>query len=762
MQLITETYDSDVRILLITKKPSAFLELLKEELKKMKAEVFVSIGGSVDYLSYDVCFFVDYPDILPSEFLRHKDKKIMYVFTSKHPMMEEYSSFSYEHKLQNIKVVLLQSSPEYFNKDIETLLWFAFSRTDDIFLHIYHQNKKFIKKKTKKKFTFPKPSLRFMLKPKNLVILGVLFLLATHIMFIPPLAFASVMHYYAAKYVMKQDFSTSNRYLKVADSSLNSAESLYNFPKATLHFFSIALFPEDIIAVNESVNNSLHIMTDLYINSKDFSQLLTIKDKSPAETTQLYKKKDEILEQVAHLHDQLIFLEEKIPEWNPELQNMKTKLAKINASLEHLQDITPHLDTIFGKGKEKKYLLLFANNMELRPGGGFIGSFAIVKIKDYSITEMKVYDVYDADGQLKQQIDPPKPIVDYLNQTHYYLRDSAFSPDFIDNYAEAKQFLDLELNEDNFDGGILLTTTAVQNLLSAMDSLYIPDYKDTVTNDNFYLKAQLYSEDDFFPGSQEKKRFLSSVMNQMMINLPQASFSKLLEMTEKSLNEKQIVFYMDDPKAEEFIENNFWSGRILTPKCSLDEAKNCILDYLLPFDANLGVNKANYFIQRPTNLDISIDEKGQITDTLTIKYTNSSYDDVFPGGTYKNYFQTYLPPNTRIKSVTVNDIEMKRYDETNFEYKTVGFLISVPPQTSKIIKIRYTLPTTIVTGDGVYQLIFQKQIGSPNYDFQLSLSVPSSISITNKNFSPLVKGDKILYNTSISSDKIFVIEFSKQ
>lgn len=761
MRLITETYDSNLKILIIAKQNNTFVSVLKDQLKKLQADVYSSIGDKIDYFKYDVIFFVDFSTILPSEFLTHNDKKIIYIFFDKADLAQEYSSFSYEQKLQNIKVILLQTLPEFMEKDVETILWFAFSRTADIYLHIYHQAKVTPKQKVKKELKLPKPSLKSFLKPKHLVMTGILCIFATLLLFIPPLIMASVMHFYAAKNIMKQDFSTSTRYLTVADSSLSAAQSFYSFPKPILHFFSLAFFPEDMLTINASVNTSLHTIIHLSESGKQFTDLMTIKNKTDSEIAELYEQKEQILSQVDLLHNQLLFLEEKIPTWNPQLKEMKTQLQDINASLDHLQELTPHLDTIFGKDDDKKYLLMFANNMELRPGGGFIGSFAIVTIRDYSITDMRVYDVYDADGQLKEQIDPPDPIVKYLNQTHFFLRDSAFSPDFIENYAEAKRFLDLEMQETGFDGGILLTTTAVQNVLASMDGLYIPDYKETITSDNFYLKAQLYAEEDFFPGSQEKKRFLASVMNQILLDLPRASFPKLLKMTEKSLNEKQIVFYMEDPVVETFIEENYWSGRTLTPNCNLDEAYNCVLDYVLPFDANLGVNKANYFVTRPTHLDINIGNNGEITNTLTVTYTNSSYEGMFPGGTYKNYFQTYLPPNTRIRSITVDDVEVDDYDETNFEYKTVGFLVEVPPQDSKTVKIRYTLPTTIISGEGVYQLIFQKQIGSPNYDLQLSFTFPDSISIGNRNFSPLVKGNEILYNTSISSDKIFVIEFSK-
>ena len=65
--------------------------------------------------------------------------------------------------------------------------------------------------------------------------------------------------------------------------------------------------------------------------------------------------------------------------------------------------------------------------MELRPGGGFLGSFGVFEIGNYSIGDIKVYDIYDADGQLTVHLDPPKPIAEYLSVPHWFFRDSNFS-----------------------------------------------------------------------------------------------------------------------------------------------------------------------------------------------------------------------------------------------------------------------------------------------------------------------------------------------
>ena len=77
-------------------------------------------------------------------------------------------------------------------------------------------------------------------------------------------------------------------------------------------------------------------------------------------------------------------------------------------------------------------------------------------------------------------------------------------------------------------------------------------------------------------------------------------------------------------------------------------------------------------------------------------------------------------------------------------------------------KISYTLEKPIINRNGFYQLIIQKQIGYSNSDFILRMSIPDNIHVVNQNFAALVKNNQIIYNTSLSTDKIFFLELAKE
>lgn len=759
MLLITEIDNSNQKILIVAKRDSQFLEFIKKELKKLEVELTVEKTAPDNFEKYFAVFFIDSTDIIPSEIAKQTKTKFTFVLFNNSEDARMISSYAYDNKLTHIKVVNLQSQPKHFKKDVDTVIWFTFSRTEDIFLHIYNEPA-ISHKNHKQKFDLYE-YVRKKTTPKNMIILGVWLVLTAHLLFIPPLLIASYFNYRSVSSLSKNEEDKSQVYAAYSYNLLNLSENLFSFSKPAFHFFSIALPFEDFIQINESANYILRkriVISDL---GSKFVNGLFIKNKTNKELDELVLTSKMLNQELGGLTENVQFLQAKIPEWNKDLKAYKQKLEIIKEDLETVNGVIPKLDNIFAASSGKKYLLLFANNMELRPGGGFIGSFGIVKVKDYTIEDVRVFDVYDADGQLTSHIDPPEPISKYLNQTHWFLRDSAFTADFPTNFSEAEKLLDLEISEGNFDGAALFTVSAVQNILSGIKNLYIPDYKEIITGDNFYIKAQLYAESDFFPGSQSKKSFLSAVMNQLLLGVDNVSLPNFIEQLKNSLDQKQIVLYSKDPELQNLFEKNYWSGQILRPDCTVPKTIHCIPDYIFQFDANLGVNKANFFVKRPMKLDIQIQPDGKITDTATFTFENNSHQDVFPGGPYKNYFQILLPPNSLIQSVTIDGEAVENYEETNFEFKQIGFLMTIPPQSKSQVKIVYNLPTTIINGEGIYQLILQKQIGTPNYDLEFEFHLPANATITRNNLTPLAKDHEILYNTSVSSDRIFLIEFSK-
>ena len=753
MKLEVKTTENKQKILIVSKEKYSFLKILRTELEKSSNEIFFSSIAPQKIDQYDYCFFINEKNFNLKNIVHNR---LIFIFIDQEKTAEKIANLAYH----NVKVVSVQGEDLTQDK-IDKILWYALSHTQEPLLKMYGSRlKKTGFRVIKKHYDFKK-----IFTAKKIVSMLIGFIVFIHIFFFLPLAITSYLSYQTFISLKNENYDQAGNYLNGQKIFLSITKNSFSIAKPTLLFLSLAHFPNGMIEVNEKVGL---VFDRFLVNQKGLKELFELilkKDKTLVEKNLLSLRLATLKNDLDNLEENLTIISNNLPTTVPRAENIRKNVITALEAVSQLKKILPYANDILAKDSEKKFLLLFANNMELRPGGGFIGSFGILTTKNYALDNIKIYDVYDADGQLAAHVEPPAAIRDYLNQPHWFLRDSAFSPDFLENYVQAKFFLEREMKLTGFSGSILVTTTAIENILDSFGDLYLPDYKEIINGKNFYLKTQYYSEKNFFPGSIQKKSFLSSLMTQIIINLENASAKKLLIGFKKSFDEKQIVAYFDNPKLQEVLETFFWSGRVIEPKCSKN-VKNCIVDFVMLIDANLGVNKANFYINRLITLKTDFDVKGKINHILSVVFKNESTAGVFPGGVYKNYFQVYFPLNSTIKNITNNgtlvDPETITVEEKNGIFRVVGFLVTVDPKSSNEIKINYELNKEFEKGQGIYQLIVQKQIGSANNDFVMETNLAKNYYLQNQNYIPLVKDNQILYNTYLSTDKIFVTELIRE
>lgn len=757
MKFKTEEIQEENRVLIIYKHRSWVFQEIKNKLEEYQYQVFSSAHLPKNIENFKLIFVLNFEEqIKKINPLPKKTKICLILFNKKKLLPSLEKSFSKKIKIINI-------NPQSFSKEtLENLLWFFFLDSKENVLNLENE---IIKKVPLKKNSSSLHHSLFLKKfsKKNIFLLISLFFLFIEFFFIVPLI-GSLFFLYQSYQDLKNEnlfrFEKSINRLYFFNSLTKKS---YQLSRPVLSLFYLSFIPDEILALNENGYVLLINSHSVLKNSQKIISLVLKKERIPEEDEDLNLRLKALKQDLKNLDNKITFFTQKLALPIKQSKKIKDELIKVEEGIKQGKTILNYLDEILGKDKEKKYLILFQNNMELRPGGGFIGSFGILRFANYHLKELTILDVYDADGQLKAHIEPPEPIKKYLNQPHWFLRDSNFSPDFKENFYQAEFFLEKEMNLVGFDGGIAITTTAIKNILEAFGEIYLPDYQEMINKDNFYLKTQLYAEKDFFPGSTQKKIFLSSLVNALLINLEEGvSYRKLIQGFKKSIDEKQIVIFFKN----ENLDNQFigfgWGGRLVVPQC-INENIYCLTDVFFPIDANLGVNKANFFINRLINLKISIKTDGTIENFAEVIFKNEASMESFPGGTYKNYFQIYLPSNIDIKAVYKDNTRINNWDgQTEKNFKVIGLFFETPPQKSTRIKINYQIKKKILKGKNLYQLIVQKQIGSANNDFVLDIYLPKNIYIVNQNFSALAKDNHLVYNTTLSNDKIFFIELIKE
>lgn len=408
------------------------------------------------------------------------------------------------------------------------------------------------------------------------------------------------------------------------------------------------------------------------------------------------------------------------------------------------------LPSILGFDKQKNYLVLFQNNMQLRPGGGFIGSYAVVSVRNAKVVGFKIQDVYTSDEGLKEHVEPPFAIRRYLPSAHLYLRDSNFDPDFIKSAISAANIYSLETN-NRVDGVIGINLSFARNIVSAIGQVNIPDYNKIVSQDNLFQLA----EEQPIPKSTQEKEFLSALATAIELKLTtdkSISYMALAEKVGESIKQKDLVFAFADPTYQNIFTANGWSSSLWDNR---REGSNKINDYVGLSEANLGVNNVNYFISRSISKKTVIDENGKVSSRLAVAYKNNSPKTGSSGGNYKNYMQLILPKGSKINSIFINNDEVKIdkaitdyfvYESKGFKppkgleveereelNKSIfGFLVMIGKGEVKTISIDYDLPYSVSRADRLinYSLKIYKQPGADSYPFDLTFDLPPNLRIS--------------------------------
>lgn len=459
----------------------------------------------------------------------------------------------------------------------------------------------------------------------------------------------------------------------------------------------------------------------------------------------------------------------------------RSAFVGIEQGMQLVGQVIDEAPQLIGAIEDKTYLVLFQNNMELRPGGGFIGSYGLLKLSKGKVKEFSIHDVYEADGQLKGHIEPPFAIRRYVSIVNLYLRDSNFDVDFIKNAENVSRLFFIETGI-KVDGVVGVDLTAVKGLLSSVGNVYVPSLGKTVDENNFFLLAESASEKGFFPGSNQKETFLKSFFSSLMQKLGTKGGIRpdvLLQKGIASLMEKHLLVAFANPAIQEPFTLSGLSSSLVD---SRKQDASTINDFLGTSEANVGGNKVNAFITRSLTQNVVVKDTGQIIENATLHFINASTGE-WPGGAYRTYLRFIVPAGTTLSSVSVNGQEQKIVDaivdpavyerkgftapsgleieKTTEQGKQLfGFFVSVPAGGEATVSISYGLGQKLpqlLAGES-YSLLLFKQPGTDSYQYSLRLTLPDSLLVRKATGGLTTQGTTSSYNATLATDK--VINFS--
>ncbi len=450
-----------------------------------------------------------------------------------------------------------------------------------------------------------------------------------------------------------------------------------------------------------------------------------------------------------------------IPEDKQDLvKKAQDSLPIVQREMENALSLTETLLEVLGHEESKRYLVLFQNNHELRPTGGFIGSLALLDISQGVVTSLDVPagGVYDVAGQLSEQVLSPGPL--RLVNPHWNIQDANWFPHFPSSAQKVLSFYE-KSGGVTVDGVITLIPRVIEDLLRVSGPIDLTEEFGVIIDaDNFYDEVQVRAEEKF-DVTTESKRIIGEMTPKLFNQLFSAakepeSLLNLLTTIQHALNQKDILLYMQDPELQQTFSDRDWAG----------ELKTTDRDYLAVIHANIGGGKTDNAIEEVVTHQAQIESDGSIVDTVTMtrvhkgdtskEFENQNNVDyvrfyVPIGSTLESAsgFQTpesklFLQPDARyipdadfvnISGDVITHEQTGIQENTEFEKQVFGGWTQTPVGESSTVTIRYRLPFRIDVDSlwqqsDRYSLLVQKQPGSFGNFFISKIELPDEMEAT--------------------------------
>lgn len=413
------------------------------------------------------------------------------------------------------------------------------------------------------------------------------------------------------------------------------------------------------------------------------------------------------------------------------LLQAQSAIESANQALNQYRPILLRLPSIAGSLEDgrRKYLVLFQNDNELRPTGGFLTAYAIINVDKGKVEAEKSDDIYELDKKFsKRQPIPPKLGKYLITEKYFNLRDMNIDPDFknsMDLFSE--NYRNIKGEPQNIDGIIAVDTKILTDLVRILGPVNVPGYGTFSAEIDsrcdcpqiIYALSEIITRPVGYI-KEDRKGILGPLMREILTKTYQANksqFPQIIESGFAGLQGRHIQLYFfneEDQKATELINA---AGRMIPPKENED--------FLAIVNANLAGAKSNLFITYDVLQEVANPENGFIEKTVAITYKNPRGGDncnleaglLCLNSTNNDWTRLFVPAGSQLVSAEGFKNEVETYDENGFTVFD-GFHTLQPKGSTKLI-VTYRVP---YTDANTYRLKQWKQGGVEKFSMILDVN----------------------------------------
>ncbi len=559
-----------------------------------------------------------------------------------------------------------------------------------------------------------------------------------------------------------QDLSQINTQIGVTSKSLADFKTSYTFLSWTriIPYFGgyVSDLGHAVTAAQAGMDAGKIVITAI----EPFSDLLGLKSANGqqaapaidgAKTAQdrvdfIVKSLPSLLPQIDTISGKMKIVEQEVSQINAERYPAQFRGVALRNNIRSAQDLIDQASNLLVNGKPvienapyllgmdsaRTYLILFQNDKELRPTGGFMTAYAIMSVDKAKFSPTLSDDIYNLDARYTPSIPAPDPLIKYIKGPYVLsknlrLRDMNWSPDFTQSMQMVTTALS-QVGVKNIDGIIAVDTKVLDNLLSVIGPIGVPGFGNFSTaidpqcNCSQVIHALEAYADVEGPiiwdpltgkiiqrpaNSENRKKIIGPLMNSILANAmgqPKEKLGALFSAAFNSVMEKDVLFYIMDPKVQKAMSDFGIAGVI----------KDYDGDYLHINDANLGGRKSNLYSTEDVEQDIKIAGDGTVTKTVTITYKNPEKQDGWLNSVLPTWVRVYVPKGSTLMAVDGLEAKQDPYEDLG---KTVfaGYFQLRPEGVAKVT-FQYKLPFKV---KGQYKLLIQKQPGANDYLYTINI-----------------------------------------
>jgi hypothetical protein len=376
---------------------------------------------------------------------------------------------------------------------------------------------------------------------------------------------------------------------------------------------------------------------------------------------------------------------------------------------------------------QKNYLVIFQNNNELRPAGGFISSFGTVQFTAGLPTKIQIEDVYGAIDEHPYQT-PPWPMEKLLaNQWYkgYTFRDGNYSPDFPATARELLRLYSLTRPNEKINGVVAVNFRVLEDLLDALGPVQVEGK--WLSKDNLFeeLTNQVNDVDRHNVESlANRKSILRPLADAIIKKILTNPFKlrKVSDVITRSMSKKDLQLFFFNQNLQKLVEKNGWAG---------EWPEQVSGDFLAVNEANLGGMKSDRYLNRHFTYHVRFSEEYFTGDAspsadLTLDLTHFGIENIPLSGPYTGYFRVFSRPE-QVKTAFATDAPAASAD------RPLDEIIKLNPGESRTVKKTWALSRDVLK-DKVYTLDIPKQSGTDTDLYSIIIELPRGYRVESDDF----------------------------